>query len=194
MQFKALGSLMPRKQGLLIQTLLVMNLTVIFVAACLQVSANAYSQKTITLSQKNAPLEAVFKEIKKQTGYTFFCKYEWLQQAKKVDIAVKNVSLEEVLDLCFKDQPLTYTIVNTTIMVRLREQGKNENPSPLIDISGKVTNDKGEPLSGATVEIKGSKRGTFTDANGMFELKQVDAKALLLVSFTGYAAREISVK
>jgi len=197
MQFKASGNPMPLRQRLLTKTLLVMNLTVILsLVVCLQVSANAYSQKTITLSQKNVPLETVFKEIKKQTGYTFFCKYEWLQQARKVDIDVRNASLDQVLELCFKDQPLTYAIVNTTIMVRLRE-GRDVNvaePSQLIDIKGKVTNDKGEPLSGASVEIKNSKRGTFTDANGMFELKQVDANAMLLVSFTGYAVREITVK
>src|SRR5882762_4802235 len=120
MQFKASGNPMPLGQGLLTKTLLVMNLTVILsLIVCLQVSANAYSQKTITLSQKNVPLETVFKEIKKQTGYTFFCKYEWLQQARKVDIDVRNASLDQVLELCFKDQPLTYAIVNTTIMVRL---------------------------------------------------------------------------
>jgi TonB-dependent starch-binding outer membrane protein SusC len=179
---------------------LVMNLTVILVvSACLQVSAAAYSQ-TVTLSKKDVPLETVFKEIRRQTGYSYFCKVEWLQRARNVDIDVKNAPLEQVLDLCFKDQPLTYTIVNKTIMVRPRENKTAEATPPgdkqatPVDIKGRVTNDKGEPLSGASIEIKSSARGTLTDANGMFELKKVDPDALLIISFTGYGTREITIK
>src|SRR5215469_16275797 len=125
MHFKASDDPVPGGRGSVIQLLLIMNFTVILVvAACLQVSAAAYAQERITLSEKNAPLETVFKDIRKQTGYTFFCKYEWLQQAKRVDINVKNATLEQVLEECFKDQPLTYTIVNKTIMVKPREEAK----------------------------------------------------------------------
>lgn len=194
MQFKASDDLMPVRHRPLIQMLLVMNLTVILlVAGCLQVSASAYSQQTITLSEKHAPLETVLRDIRKQTGYTFFCKYEWLQQARKVDIEVKNASLDQVLELCFKDQPLKYTIVNKTIMVTPREVEKDKSLSPPVDIRGKITNEKGEPLVGATVEIKGSKKGTLTDANGIFELKQVNSDAVVVVSYTGYIPREIRV-
>src|SRR5258708_29026078 len=105
MYFKADGNAVPRRHGWLIQLLLVMNLTVVIITVLsLQVSATVYAQKTITLSKKGASLETVFSEIRKQTGYTFFCRYEWLQEAKKVDVEVKNATLEQVLDLCFKDQ------------------------------------------------------------------------------------------
>ena len=45
--------------------------TILLLAACLQVSARGLAQK-ITLSERNAPLEKILKQIHKQTGYQFF--------------------------------------------------------------------------------------------------------------------------
>ena len=54
------------------QNWLVMKLTAILIlSACLQVSATGLSQN-ISLSEKNVPLQKVFKQIHKQTGYQFF--------------------------------------------------------------------------------------------------------------------------
>jgi len=198
MQFKASGNLMPRRQRLLLQTLLVMNLTVILVvAACLQVSARGYSQKMITLSEKNAPLETVFKDIRKQTGYTFFCKYEWLQQARKVDIEVKNVPLEEVLNICFKDQPLTYTIIKQTIIVKQKQEqlpaDKDLPPSTYINVHGRVLDEAGKPLVAVTVTVKGTKIATSTDENGEFTLNNTDKNATLIFSSVNMVPFEVRV-
>src|SRR5262245_15533289 len=90
------------------------NTAIILLLACLSATARGYTQK-VTLSEKNAPLEKVFAAIKKQTGYAFFYDQSLLQKAKKIDIEVSNTSLETALTICFNDQPLTYTIVGTTV-------------------------------------------------------------------------------
>ena len=104
-----------------------MKLFIFFtIVACLQVSAKGYSQQKITLSEKNAPLEKIFKEIKKQTGYDFMLIYnpQMLKDAQKVTINVQDADLKAALDLCFANQPLIYTIVNKTIVVQKKEQPK----------------------------------------------------------------------
>ena len=58
----------------------------------------------VTLSLKNAPLEKVFVEVRKQTDFNFFYNVELLQHADLVTIDVQNVSLNHLLDLCFKNQ------------------------------------------------------------------------------------------
>src|SRR5262245_54716219 len=94
------------------KTLLVMKLTTfILLVGCLQVSATGHSQN-VTLNMKNAPLQKVFKEINRQTGFQFFIKDELLKHSGKVNIEVKDVSLAEVLNLCFKDLPITYLLVD----------------------------------------------------------------------------------
>src|ERR1700752_137669 len=71
---------------------------------CLEGIANT---PAISLSLTNAPLHRVFKEIRKQSGYNFIYTKEQIAKAKNVTLEIKNASLVEVLELCFKDQPIT---------------------------------------------------------------------------------------
>src|SRR5688572_22286919 len=87
------------------KTFLVMKLTAILLLAfCLQVTAGGNAQG-ITISEKNVPLQKVFSRIEEQTGFNFFYKIELISQARKVSIDVRNASLEQVLNICFRDQP-----------------------------------------------------------------------------------------
>ncbi len=58
------------------------------------------------------------------------------------------------------------------------------------DIHGRVTDSLGNPLQGASIIIKGSKRGTTTDASGYFTLSGVKENAILNISYTGYIHKE----
>jgi TonB-linked SusC/RagA family outer membrane protein len=72
----------------------------------------------------------------------------------------------------------------------------NRLPSSLQDkkITGKITGENGTPLAGASVIARGSKAGTSTDENGNFSISVADNTSVLVVSFTGYATQEISIK
>src|SRR5580658_7674279 len=107
MRIDALCETAPPGRCFPTKTLLMMTklTAVLLVSACLQVSAKGYSQK-VTLSETDVPLKKVFKEIRRQTGYLFFYSDELLQQARKVTIHLQDASLEQVLDSCFRDQPL----------------------------------------------------------------------------------------
>jgi TonB-dependent starch-binding outer membrane protein SusC len=59
-------------------------------------------------------------------------------------------------------------------------------------LTGKVVDDKGEALIGATILIKGSVKGTITDINGAFSLEVTDG-AILQISYTGFRAQEVNV-
>src|SRR5688572_20029223 len=83
------------------KTLLIMKLTaIVLLATCLQVSAKGYAQK-ISLSEKNAPLEKVLLQIKKQSGYQLWYEDKLLQNARPVNISVKDVLLEDALKQIF---------------------------------------------------------------------------------------------
>ncbi len=62
-----------------------------------------------------------------------------------------------------------------------------------IKVKGQIVDQMGEPLVGATVKVKGSKDGTITDLDGNFEL-DVDANAVLVVSYVGFKDREVAVR
>ena len=176
------------------QNWLIMKLTaILLLTACLQVSANGFSQN-ITLSEKNISLQKVFKQIHKQTGYQFFYQDEMLDKAGRINIKVKDVSLEKVLAICFKDLPLTYSIANNAITIKPKKEDKviQAPPPAFIDIHGVVKNTQGTPLAGVSVIVKGTSRGTSTNSDGSFSIN-ANAGDVLEFTIVGYQKKSVVV-
>lgn len=169
--------------------------TVLIIAACLQVSAKGYSQK-VSLNGTDIPLQKVFEEIRKQTGYQFFYADEVLVTAKNVSLNIRKATIPEVLDICFQNQQLTYTITENTIIVKRKiavpEVSEPLPPPPPADINirGKITDENGQPLEGATILVKGSNNGTKTDAGGNFSIDAAP-NSTLIISYVGFETMEI---
>ncbi|MFT4018807.1 MAG: TonB-dependent receptor [Agriterribacter sp.] len=60
-------------------------------------------------------------------------------------------------------------------------------------VTGKVTNENGEPLVGATVRIKGAGVGTTTDESGNFSINVTSINATIIVSSVGFREQQISL-
>jgi len=167
--------------------------TILLLTACLQVSAMGFSQK-ITLSEKNVTLKKVLKQIHKQTGYQFFYEDEMLKKAGRINIDVKDAPLEKVLAICFKDAPLSYSIVNNAITVTPKKVDvvlQSQLPA-INNIHGTVKDEKGNPLAGVSVIIKGTNKGTSTNADGNFTI-EANVGEVLEFSFIGYQKKSIKL-
>ena len=167
-QFKALFGPFRCKREVLTKTLLVMRLTsILLLVTCLHLSAKSRAQR-ITLTETRSSLKKVFKEITGQTGYLFVYRDEWLRQAQQVDITVQDASLQQVLEICFSDQPFTYVIIDKMVVLKQKPEPLSASPSTLpweenmppsvIDVHGRVVDEKGNPLAGATVMARGGGR------------------------------------
>jgi TonB-dependent starch-binding outer membrane protein SusC len=168
-----------------------MKMTVfLMLAACLQVSAKGYAQK-ISLSVREVPLEKVFKEIQRQSGYSFWYKTRQIDQATKVTLDLTNASLEEALVKCFEHLPFDYFIVEQTVVIRPRIETQTD-VAPLLVIKGQVKTAAGKPLSGVSVTLKSAKKGTTTDDNGDFSIS-VHNGDILVFSYVGYDTREVKI-
>jgi len=99
------------------KTILVMKLTtMLLLVGCLQVSAAGFAQK-VSLNVENTSLKKVFKDIRRQTGYLFFYNTQLLEKAHPVSISANDREMKDVLDECFRDQPLDYYLQGSTIFV-----------------------------------------------------------------------------
>jgi TonB-linked SusC/RagA family outer membrane protein len=168
--------------------------------SALHVSAGSNAQN-VNFSCKEMPIKKVFSVIKSQTGYTFFYDASLLREAKPVSVKLTDVPLETALQEIFDNQPLTWTMVNRTITIVKKSPElvtKPVNPAltmsmPPLDIIGVVNDENGKPLSNASVTIKGTNKGTTTDANGNFTLQVPDGGGTLVISSIGYQTIEVPV-
>ncbi|HWB93713.1 MAG TPA: TonB-dependent receptor [Puia sp.] len=163
----------------------------LLLCSILQVSARSSAQ-TITLTERNTSPEKVFDRIEVQTGYKFIYTETFLQHARPVTIHVKNASLDQVLAACLKDQPYTYTILDHLVIIKDKPETAPEPPAQ--DVKGKVLDEKGNPVAGATITVKGARIAVVSQADGSFVLDGIRENAVLIISFTGYQTQEIALK
>ncbi len=174
--------------------LLVMKLIMIIMFVALtQVSAKSYSQE-ITLHERNASVEKVLTLIEKQSGYHFIYdnKLEILK-TKTLNINVDKQTIENVLNQCLIGLPVSYKIIQKTIALKENNEFQSKTLVVVQKIKGTVIDDKGQPLPGVSIIIKGSTTGTMADGNGDFVLNVTDEKAVLVFSFIGFATQEVLV-
>lgn len=153
-----------------------------------------YSQ-TITLSLKNVSLEKTFKEIRKQTGYSFVYTREQINNSNPVSINIKDASIEQALDICFNNQPLTFVIDSKHVIVKDKPQKTNSLSSTIgLEITGIVINEQNEPVVGATVSIGNSNIAMATDAKGEFGFDNLKANDVLYITSIGYHSVEIPIQ
>ena len=170
--------------------ILAMKLTAIFlIVAFLQVSAKTFSQQ-VTIHKKNVSIEQVLQLIEDQSSYHFLFKINDLSSSHNVDLELTNVSIEQALDQCFKNTAFTYKIVNHTILVK-KVLPLADNRLMVRKIQGVVTDEKGDPLAGVTIKLKGTSVCVLTDSHGKFALDAAEANSTLIVSFLGYTTQEV---
>lgn len=193
----------------LIKKQIIMNIkitTILLMVAIVQVSAAGFAQR-VTYQQKKVSIAQIFKAVKQQTGYGIVWPAAAMRKLKPVDVNFKNATLEEVLESCLKDQPFSYTINEKVIVIKERQKSVLDKVTDFfqgssrldIDVKGRVVDENGKPLKGATVRVTDSEgekntvkiQVTLTDASGGFILKQVNENVMLSISFIGYETTRI---
>ncbi len=167
--------------------------TLLILVISLHLCAKTTAQK-ITLSSSNISIEQFFNQLEKQTGYSFLLENGVVSKDEKISVNVKDASLEMVLDQILKPIKLSYKIENKIVYV---QKVKENQMVPFLDnvppgdIHGRVTDSLGNPLVGASITIKGSKKGVQTDVKGDFVIKDAPENAVLVVSYTGFVRQEL---
>ncbi|MFB2120940.1 SusC/RagA family TonB-linked outer membrane protein [Parapedobacter sp. 2B3] len=170
-----------------------MKLIALFILiTCMQAGASVLAQQ-VTLSEKDASMQKVLREIRRQSDVDFIFKTSQINKTKPVTIHVKNRPLAEVLDAIFSDQPVDYALDNETIIVRDKKTYVPSKPlteAAQMRVSGTVTNTHGNPLAGISVREEGTNNGTVTSENGAFSLTLTQSPATLVFTSIGYVSQE----
>ncbi|MBL1410828.1 SusC/RagA family TonB-linked outer membrane protein [Sphingobacterium faecale] len=160
----------------------------------------------INLSVRQASLQQVMTEVRKQSGYNFVFRQDVMEKAKAVTVKIENRKLEEALELILQKQEINYDIVGKSIILSPRVPQGKDNPrlmetGDLLQqkIRGRVVNTQGQPLVGATIYVldaQGARTGRQwqSDSDGGFVLPGDNEGALLEISYLGHAAQRIRAK
>jgi TonB-dependent starch-binding outer membrane protein SusC len=177
-----------------------MRITAIFIlGVSLHVSANSFSQ-SITISAKKITIEKAFRLIEQQTDFSFLWNESVLDKSRVISIDVKDAPLSTVLDICLRGMSLSYRIMDRVVLIELTRVIRIEDSirsalHPLADVHGRILNENGDPLAGATVVLKGTTITALTDEQGNFHINTGDQiKPVLEISFVGYLTEAYPLK
>ncbi|MBS1667610.1 MAG: SusC/RagA family TonB-linked outer membrane protein [Bacteroidetes bacterium] len=145
----------------------------------------------ISLGLVNVGLDSAIHLVEAQSPYRFVYTTEQLRGTLRISVNVKNETIEKLLRILFKDQPLAYRLEDNLVILQNKEaQPVKQSVSDFV--SGQVFDHKGSPIEGASIMIKGSSKATTSNAQGGFRLDiGANEKVLLQVSFVGYTTREL---
>ena len=148
---------------------------------CLAVLAFAFSLSLhaqnvqVSLDMKDARLKDVIESVEGQTRYLFAADEE-VDMNQRITIHVQNASLQSVLDQLASRTGLEYTINGSNILLSKKQEAQKKTRT----VSGRITDDDGEPLVGAGVFVEGQPSvGTITDIDGSYTL-EIPAGAVAL--------------
>jgi len=178
----------------LLKYCIAMKLFLAILILSFNVSASVYSQK-ISLSYKDASLREVLQSIRKQSGYSFLFTSSVLNVAKPVTVNLDQVDIEKTLQIIFSDQPLNYRIDDKVIVIKSKTQKDSSILQRVKDfflsitITGKITDEEGKPLPGASIKANG--KATISNSNGEFSLSGVEENAIVEISYVGFKPNKI---
>lgn len=180
-----------------IKKFLLMNMLVVLATImCLETAtAEKIMAQKVSLNQKNATVAQLLTNIEKQTGYTFFYRKNDLEEMKPISVSLQNVSVEDALNYIFKDQPCSYQVQDKLIVLKKRVLASvHEEPVIRQDhlVVGTVKDSLGLPIPGVSVLIKGTSKGTSTNADGNYQL-QAEKGQVLVFRNIGYLEKEVII-
>jgi TonB-linked SusC/RagA family outer membrane protein len=164
---------------------------IIFLIVFQLLSINSLAQtRGISVNVNNVSIENILNIVEDQTDYLFMYSRSKINLDRKIDIHLKNVDLIYLLNTLFEGYNITYKIDGRQIV--LSPDGKISNRQ-LVNVSGRVIDKTGSALTGVTVVIDGTTKGTITDINGSYVISNVSAQTSLVFSFMGMKKLNIPV-
>lgn len=157
-----------------------------------QASNNVFAQATVTVNLKDATLNDVLWEIRRQTDFTFVYSTNDVKNVKVHNLNVKKEKIAAVLDECLKNSGLTYLVKDGVIAIQPADEVKEVATAQQKSvITGTVLDENGESVIGANVLVKGTTDGATTDLDGHFSITTGNASVTLVVSYVGYVRQEV---
>jgi TonB-linked SusC/RagA family outer membrane protein len=153
--------------------------------------------KEISISVKKSSLPKILYEISEKSGITIYFVNADLSMYNDITYEAKNKEVKNILADLLKDKDLQFEIISEKQIgirkIKLKSIDSAELSDTLVTVSGTVTNEKGDPLPGATIKVKNKNTGATADVNGNFLIKDISPKSVLVLSNISYVTQEVRI-
>jgi TonB-dependent starch-binding outer membrane protein SusC len=197
-------------------TIISISMRVGFIQALLIVYLGSYAyynnaeaqgilDKIVSVSVEKGQLKDVFNLLQNQTGARIVYSSKTIEAGRKVSIKASQKKLGDVLAELLSPFGITFKLIkDRIILIKVEPNTFNYTPNTnelavqlsaetIQEIKGQVTDDKGNPLPGVSIVVKGTAAGTNTDMNGNFTITVPEGKTILVVSSVGFQTQEINI-
>ncbi|HEX9826209.1 MAG TPA: SusC/RagA family TonB-linked outer membrane protein, partial [Flavobacteriaceae bacterium] len=145
-------------------------------------------EKVVVDADKTVTVDEVFKMIKEQTKYRFLYQEDMFKNLPEVHLKKGTIRVDKLINQSIASGKFNVVLIeNNTILI------KEAKTQQQIVVTGKVTDEAGMPVVGATVLIKGTARGTATDFDGSYTITVPNPENVLVFTALGFAPQEITV-
>ncbi|WP_426667680.1 TonB-dependent receptor [Mucilaginibacter sp. McL0603] len=179
------------------------------VAYCSPLKAQDVLNKKVSISVKNTTLLDVLTDLQNNNDVKFIYSKNAIDVNQKITVDFQNAPMKEVLDQVFKNNGIDYQIIENSIILGKMKNAQAPAAAPsapsapasatvntsTMDLSvvGKVLDQTGQPVIGATILEKGTTNGVAADLNGSFKINVAGPGSVLVVASVGYTTQEITV-
>lgn len=161
-------------------------------------SVKAYK---VYIALENATIIEAFDQIEQSSEFRFIFKNEDIDKDVRIDLALGQYTVAEILELISKEADLKFRQVNENISASRIERKERKEADfrrvedyRTITITGRVTSSEdNEGLPQATVLLKGTANGVLTDVDGNYRISVPDEGGTLVFSFLGYVNKEVVI-
>ena len=155
----------------------------------IQATAFAQGGMKITIQKENITVIEALKEVEKQSKLSVGYNDSQLIDKPAINLNLKNIDLEKALSIILKGTGFTYGIKRNYI---------NIIPQPktgavvIKQVTGRVVDEKNEPLIGVNIRVEGTDDGTVTDLEGKYVIK-ASIGSILSFTYIGYISSYVKI-
>lgn len=163
--------------------------------------SQAILQKSFSVNLEKVELKNVISEIQKQTSVKFSFSPNMINSERIMTYRADTKTVSDFLDYIKNVYRIDYKVVDERVILFLQNDMERTNKSEaavnavdfIKTISGKVTNEKGEPLEGVSVRVKGKNIATQSNVEGAYTIKNAPDQAVLVFTYIGYISNEVKL-
>ena len=145
-------------------------------------------EKVVINEDKDATVDQVFQMIMFQTKYNFLYPEDLFKDMPKVKLRKGIIRVDKLLSQSISKGNFDIIVMADNTIVIKEPNSQNQR-----QVKGKVVDEKGLPVAGAAVIIKGTSKGVVTDFDGGYSILVGNPENVLVFSYLGFHSQEITV-